>query len=354
MNILTIGTLRLENRVILAPMAGVTDLPFRRIIRRFHRGLNCTEMLSSQSLINKHRRTRDLMLFLDADDSPVSVQLLGRNPAIMAEAARIVQDAGAQILDINMGCSVRKVLKQGEGAALLKEPLVAREIIRRIIKAVTIPVTVKMRKGFQYGDTESLAIARLAEEEGAGAVIIHGRTADQGFSGHADWTIVREIKELLTIPVIGNGDLVSPENADSRLKESCCDGLMMGRATLGNPWILRDTEASLQGRGKPQCPTLGERFEIAALHIDASRHFFKDLVAHKRIRKHLAWYIKGLPLATRVRELVFRTTSFAELQKLLDDYREMLLDVQDRERGKASSQKWIKIDVDEIWRKYFK
>jgi tRNA-dihydrouridine synthase B len=315
----SIGNLRLSNPVILAPMAGVTDLPFRLIARKFHSGLNCTEMISSQSLMHRSKRTA-VMIGLNPIDRPVSIQLLGRDPSVMAEAARILQDAGADIIDINAGCSVRKVLRQKEGSALLREPELLGQIIRAIKKAVTLPVTLKLRKGYSGEETKAVEISKIAEASGADAVTIHGRTVEQGFSGSADWDIISIIKSTVSIPVIGNGDIRTMQDASLFYTRSCCDAVMIGRATMGNPWLLRDAALSISGNEAVNHIRLKERFQIITEHIELSRRLFKDLIAHKLIRKHLTWYLKTLPLSARVRELIYHMDTFKTLDSLMNSY----------------------------------
>jgi len=319
---LVIGSLKCSNKVIAAPLAGITDLPFRLVARKYHSGILSTEMLSSQSLVHRHKRTLSMLNCLP-EEHPISIQLLGRDPSKMAESASIVEEAGADLIDINMGCSVRKVIAQGEGSSLLREPDLARRVMEAVVRSVRVPVTVKMRKGFQRNERTCLTAARIAEDAGVRALTIHGRTADQGFSGEADWDIIADLKQEVTIPVIGNGDVKSPDDALDMLSSSGCDAVMIGRAMLGNPWILKSVERSLGPERKPEVlmPSIDERFDIAEYHINCARQIFGDVSAYNRIRKHLAWYIKGQPLSARMRELIFRSDSFDRLEALLRDYR---------------------------------
>jgi len=324
-NLLAIGTLKCHHRVIAAPMAGITDLPFRLVARKYHSGLLSTEMLSSQSLVHRHKRTLSMLKCLP-EEHPLSFQLLGRDPGKMAESAKVVEAAGADIIDINMGCSVRKVISQGEGAALLKEPEEARRVMEAVVHAVQVPVTVKMRRGFSGNDKSCLLLARIAQDTGVKAVTIHGRTSDQGFSGEADWKITAEIKRESAIPVIGNGDIRGPHDAIEKMKKSRCDAIMVGRAMLGNPWILKTLSMCLKSDSELETyiPSLSERFDVAGFHIQCARETFGDISAYNRIRKHLAWYLKSQPLSARMREMIFRTQSFEELEMRIRDYRHFL------------------------------
>ncbi len=324
-DLLVIGTLKCHHKVIAAPMAGITDLPFRLVTRKYHSGLISTEMLSSQSLVHRHKRTLSMLNCLP-EEHPLSIQLLGRDPRMMAESAKIVEASGADIIDINMGCSVRKVISQGEGAALLREPEEARRVIEAVVRSVQVPVTVKMRKGFSKNDRNCLLLARIAQEAGVRAIIIHGRTSDQGFSGEVDWDIVTDMKREVSIPVIGNGDVKSPDDARELVRKSGCDAIMVGRAMLGNPWILRSLSQCIESDSCPETyiPSLVERFEVAEFHIRCAREVFGDINAFKRIRKHLAWYVKGQPLSARMREMIFRTRSFDELEMRIRRYHQFL------------------------------
>ena len=316
---LRIGNVTFDTQVVLAPLAGITDLPFRLIARKFHTGLIHTEMISGLGAIYQSTRTGQ-MYRLDPRDKPVSVQLLGRDPVVMGDAARLMEDAGADIIDINLGCSVRKVISQGSGAALLEEPQRISEIIRSVVGKVNVPVTVKMRKGFGKNDRACIRVARIAEESGASAICIHGRTAAQGFTGTADWDIVSEIVQMVKIPVIGSGDIRNPEDALRRMEQSRCAAVMLGRATLGNPWILQEAADRLAGGNNISRPADGERFSVVREHLQLSKSIFRDAASYKRIRKHLAWYTRGLPCAARIRELFNAGDSYEALENLIDHY----------------------------------
>ncbi len=248
---LKIGNVTLENNLILAPMAGVTDLPFRLLCKRQRAGMVCMEMVSAKAILYKNRNTEEL-LRISPEEGPVSLQLFGSDPGIMGEIAEQIQNRPFDILDINMGCPVPKVVNNGEGSALMKDPALAEEIIRRVVRASAKPVTVKIRKGFDGMNENAVELAKRAERAGAAAVAVHGRTREQFYSGRADWEIIRKVKEAVAIPVIGNGDVDSPESAARLLAETGCDGVMVGRAARGNPWIFREIVSYLETGRAPE------------------------------------------------------------------------------------------------------
>ena len=275
---LTIGGLVLANPVILAPMAGVTDLPFRLLCKESGCGLVVSEMISDNALLFDNDRTLE-MLRMEPAERPVAMQIFGSNPELMAQAAQKVEAAGADIIDINMGCPAPKIVKNGEGSALMRKPELAQRILRAVVAAVQVPVTVKIRKGWSEQEVNAVELALLAEEAGVAAVAVHGRTREQFYEGKADWQIIREVKEALSIPVIGNGDIWSPADAARMLEQTGCDGIMVGRGCQGNPWLFRDILAYLQTGVVPPAPSLEERrrFILRHLDIDHRIHFLSDL-----------------------------------------------------------------------------
>ena len=305
--------------MFLAPLAGITNLNFRLIAREFGCGLAFTEMVSSNGLTREAEKT---YTYLDSSpaDRPLGVQIFGADPAVMAEAARIVDDKGADLIDINMGCPVKKVVKTGAGAALLRTPDRAREIIRAVRKVTRLPLTVKLRAGWRQGEHCATEIGRIAEEEGADAVIIHPRTADQGFSGHSDWRVIREVKESLKIPVIGNGDIRGPEDALRMIDETGCDAVMVGRASLGNPWIFKHITTALQGGAAGAGPSIEEREGMIRRHLEMEMAYIGSAQGLRNFRKHLLWYTKGLKGGSCLRQKLGQIHNRDALLKVVGDY----------------------------------
>ena len=319
-----IGDLKLENPVVLAPMAGVTDLPFRLLIKEQGCGLVCGEMVSAQALVYGSRNTFAL-LATDPRERPVSIQLFGSDPETMARAAAILATYPVDIIDINMGCPVPKVVKNGEGAALMRDPERAARIVRAVVEAVKLPVTVKMRRGWAEGEENAPELAMLCAEAGAAAVAVHGRYRQQFYSGNADWAVIRKVKAAVPVPVIGNGDLFCAADALRMREETGCDGVMLGRGVLGNPWLVRETVAALVGAPVPPPPTVRERFALIRRHLTAQVAFCGEERGIKEMRKHLAWYLKGFPGAARARQQLNEIDDRDRLFALLDAYEEELL-----------------------------
>lgn len=311
-----IGQVVINNPVVSAPMAGVTDRAFRLLARRAGAGLIYTEMVSDQALIYGSARTEKI-LDITGEPPPLSVQIFGSRPEYMAEAAAMVEVRGATIIDINMGCPTPKIVKNGEGAALLRQPGLAERIVRAVVRAVRVPVTVKMRIGWDSGQIVAVEFARMLQEAGVSAVAVHGRTRDQFYSGRADWSTIARVKEALSIPVIGNGDVRSPQEARAMLQETGCDAVMIGRAAMGNPWIFRDTVHYLQTGELLSPPGRRERLEIALQHLRLLVESKGEYIGVREMRKHAAWYVRGLKGAARLREELNRADTIERMEQIL-------------------------------------
>jgi tRNA-dihydrouridine synthase B len=312
-----IGRILIDPPVILAPMADVTNGAFRRVCKEIGSpGLVCTEQISTQAIHYKSARTYQMFDWTEAE-KPLSVQLFGADPVIMAEAARIVADLGADIIDINMGCWVPKVCRQGAGAALLKDETTAVRVVDAVIRAVPVPVTVKMRAGWDCNQLTSVALAKQFEQIGAQAFALHARTAKQGYEGDADWRWIREIKEAVNVPVTGNGDIRSPEDAARMLRETGCDGIMIGRAAIGNPWILRDIAHFLRTGERLTPPSLPDRIDTAMIHLEGLAATMGEDCAVRHLRGQLPHYVKGEAGASRAREQIVRATTIMEVERIL-------------------------------------
>jgi nifR3 family TIM-barrel protein len=313
---LKIGSVTLDNNILLAPMAGVTDLPFRLLCREQEAGLVCMEMVSAKAILYKNKNTESL-LTIHPQEGPVSLQLFGSDPKILSEMARQIEERPFSILDINMGCPVPKVVGNGEGSALMKQPKLVEEIVTAVVKAVKKPVTVKIRKGFNDTCVNAVEIARIAEQCGAAAVMIHGRTREQYYTGEADWEIIAKVKDKLSIPVIGNGDIKDGASAEAILRRTGCDGIMVGRAARGNPWIFRQIAAYLQDGTVLPAP---EKEEIRAMilrHAKMQLEYKGEYTGIREMRKHVSWYTAGMPDSARLRRTVNMVESFAALEELV-------------------------------------
>ncbi len=326
-----IGPHTLSAPTVLAPLAGITHLPFRLMIKAVGCGLVCSEMVSANGLVHKSKKTHQLMMST-AEEKPLSIQIFGSDPDIMAEAARMVEAAGADILDINFGCSVKKILKSGSGSALMKEPEKSRRILESVRRAINIPLTIKVRSGWDASGKQAIDIARIARDAGADVVAVHPRTATQGFSGTADWRIIRAVKKELDIPVIGNGDIVTAQDALDMFEQTGCDGIMIGRATLSNPWVFSQVVALMNGESPPSVDT-AMRFEAMAHYTKAAVTHFGETHACRMMRSRLGWLVKGLPGSSRFRESITRISSQPEALDLIRAYRDAIMSRENKEPG---------------------
>lgn len=318
---LTIGTVEIPGNLVLGPMAGVTDLPFRILCKECGADLIYTEMVSAKGILYNNKNTEEL-LQVDEKERPVSLQLFGEDPYILSEMAKKIEPRNFDILDINMGCPVPKVVNNGEGSALMKDPKRIGEIVTAVVKATRKPVTIKIRKGFLETDETAPMIAKIAEDCGAAAIAVHGRTRQQYYSGKADWNTIRKVKEAVRIPVIGNGDIFTPEDAVRMLSETGCDGVMIARGAQGNPWIFTQIKAFLEEGQYPKKPDLTQVIAMILRHAKMNIMFKGDLAGIREMRKHVAWYVNGYPMAAKLRNAVNEVETIQQLEDLLDEYRD--------------------------------
>ena len=316
-----IGGAIIPNRVFLAPMAGITDQAFRLIAREHGCGLVYTEMISAQALTYKNVRTKAL-LNLQGEEPPLAVQLFGCEPKIMAEGAKIAVAEGAQIIDVNMGCPVPKVVRNGEGSALLEKPKLAVEIVRAMAETVAVPITVKIRSGWDRENVVAVSFAREMERAGASAITVHGRTREQYYAGSADWTMIKQVKETVSIPVIGNGDIWGAKDVRRMLEETGCDAVMLGRGVRGNPWLISQVCHYLEQGEEIPPPEPREKIRGALRHLALAVQLKGEQLGIKEMRKHLVWYLKGMSHTAALKEAVFRAETYGEVRGLLQVYAE--------------------------------
>lgn len=314
-----IGNVELKNQVVLAPMAGVTDLPFRILCSEQGAGLICTEMVSAKA-ISFHNKNTEALLETAPEERPVSLQLFGSDPDIISQMAACIEERPFDILDINMGCPVPKVAGNGEGSALMRNPKLVEQIISKTVRAIRKPVTVKMRKGFTQSEVNAVEIAKIAEAAGASAIAVHGRTRDQYYSGNADWEIIRQVKEAVNIPVIGNGDVDSPQKARAMLDETGCDAVMIGRAARGNPWIFRQVSEYLATGTLLPPPGQQEVLEMMLRHARMQLEYKGEYTGIREMRKHVSWYTAGFPNSSRLRAAINMVETYEQLETLLRMY----------------------------------
>lgn len=316
---MNIGNIELSAPLALAPMAGITDLPFRLICRRLGCGMTVSEMVSAKGLLYKNVKTTE-MLRIDDGERPTAIQLFGSVPEELAEAARMVEASGADMIDFNMGCPVPKIVNNGEGSALMKQPQLAHDILAAMVKAVKIPVTVKFRAGWDDSSRNAVEIAKAVEAAGVSAVAVHGRTRQQFYEGKADWGIIAEVKQAVKVPVFGNGDIFTVEDGLRMLAETGVDGLMIGRGADGNPWIFRELAAVLRGEERPTAPSLQERLAQAAEHLDMLIDYKGEHISVKEMRRHISAYLKGLPHAAEFRGRFHKVDTREQFMELLAEY----------------------------------
>ena len=316
---LRIGNITMENPLVLGPMAGVTDLPFRLLCKEKGCDLLYTEMVSAKALYYKNKNTLPL-LATDPKEQPLGVQLFGSEPELMAEMAKTLEDEGYQFIDINMGCPVPKIVNNREGSALMKDPVLVGKIIGAMSKAVNLPVTVKFRKGFNDEMVNAVEIAKIAEESGAAAVAVHGRTREQFYSGKADWDIIRQVKEAVQIPVIGNGDVCDVDSYIRIKEETGCDGVMIGRAAKGNPWIFEQISTYIKTGERLAKPHISEVIDMMLRHAAMMVDFKGEDMGIREMRKHLAWYTQGYPGSSKLRARVYELETMKDMERMFREY----------------------------------
>ena len=314
-----VGPVRIDSPVILAPMTGVTDLPFRRAVKRYGAGLTVSEMIASQAMIRETRQSLQKSLW-DQSEQPVSLQLAGCEPKVMAEAARLNEQRGAAIIDINMGCPVKKVVNGEAGSALMRDLPLAAAIVEATVEAVNVPVTLKMRMGWDHSSLNAPELARIAETAGVKMITVHGRTRCQMYKGDADWRFVRKVKDAVSIPVIVNGDICSVEDARSALRQSGADGVMIGRGAYGRPWLLAQAMAELTKDGAWSEPSLDEQLEVMLGQYDEMLSLYGRHTGVNLARKHIGWYTKGLPGSAELRNRVNQQDDPDTVVAMLRDY----------------------------------
>ena len=320
-----IGNVEIANNIALGPMAGVTDLPFRKLCKEMGCGLMYTEMVSAKAILYNNKNT-DELLKVDESERPIAVQLFGSDPDIMAEMAARIEEGPYDFIDINMGCPVPKIVGNGEGSALMKNPKLAGDIVAAMVKKCKKPITVKIRKGFDDENINAPEFAKVLEANGASAVAVHGRTREQYYTGNADWDIISKVKSAVNIPVIGNGDITTPVDAKKMIEQTGCDGVMIGRAARGNPWIFKEVSHYLATGELIERPTLDEVRKMILRHARMLVEYKGNFIGIREMRKHVSWYISGYPHSAAIRNQVNMVESIEELEELINEKVSIIVD----------------------------
>lgn len=322
-----IGNVEIKNQVVLAPMAGISNPAYIKICEEMGLGYAITELISAEAIVRKNKKTLDMLNGIDNLNIPVAVQIFGSNPETMAEASRIIYNLHQiALIDINMGCPVPKVAVRAQaGSALLKSPDKIYDIVKAVVEAVDIPVTVKIRSGWDFDHINAVEVAKKIEKAGASAICVHPRTRSQGYSGKADWSIIKQVKKSVDIPVIGNGDIKTPEDAKKMLDETGCDAIMIGRGVLGNPWLIKQTIEYLDCNTVLDIPSKIDRIDMCIKHLHYLMETKDEKVARLEIRNHVGWYFKGMPNATEIKNRVYQTNTIHDIMQVLMSYREEIL-----------------------------
>lgn len=321
-----IGNVEIANNIALGPMAGVTDLPFRKLCKEMGCGLMYTEMVSAKAILYNNKNT-DELLRVDENERPIAVQLFGSDPDIMAEMAARIEEGPYDFIDINMGCPVPKIVGNGEGSALMKNPKLAGDIVAAMVKKCKKPITVKIRKGFDDENINAPEFAKVLEANGASAVAVHGRTREQYYTGNADWDIISKVKAAVNIPVIGNGDITTPVDAKKMIEQTGCDGVMIGRAARGNPWIFKEVSHYLATGELIERPTLDEVRKMILRHARMLVEYKGNFIGIREMRKHVSWYISGYPHSAAIRNQVNMVESIEELEELINEKVSIIVDI---------------------------
>ena len=323
-----IGNVEIKHKTVLAPMAGVSNPSFFKIVEEMGAGLVVTELLSSEAIIRGNKKTYEMLAGIENIKVPISIQLFGGNPDTMASAAKIIEDKyHPDIIDINMGCPVPKVaVRSGAGSALMKDPDRVKEMVSKVVESVSCPVTVKIRSGWDKDSINAVEIAKICEEAGAKAIAVHARTRNQGYTGKADWNIIKEVKEAVSIPVIGNGDIVDIYSAKNMLDETNCDLIMIGRRVMGNPWIIKEINSYLEDNMIIDKPSNIDKIDMVLKHLDNLKENRTSKVAVLEIRNHIAWYLKGLDKSLEIKNKIFKETDIFAIIEILNEYRNYFLE----------------------------